>query len=513
MKNLKLISSLLTLFFFASNCKKESSPKPDPGSSVKIIKENLILNPSGYSPLAARLDIELDEAVRIDMKIEGKNGVASDLVYEGKDISRTHELTLLGLYPASTNGVKLDFWNTEGVMVGTKRYEVETDILLEDLPKIILDVADPGGDKAKLTLVSYFGYAGIPIPPKPFIMDQFGDIRWYLNYKQHPLLKRLFYDVGMGKLQNGNFYFGDGESDTIYEIDPFGLIVNFWNLPGFEHHHTVYEKPNGNFLVTVNKFALETVEDHIIEVDRQSKKIINVWDLRASLDRNRQAMTLNRSDWIHVNAIAYDESDNSIIISGRTQGVVKLSEDNEVIWILGNHKAWSLSGDGTDLTTKLLQPLDAMDNPIVDAEVLLGNKQHPDFDWNWYQHSVKLLPDGNILVFDNGSGRNYSDEEQYSRAVEYQIDPVNKTVSQVWAYGKERGLETYSRIVSSVEYLADENRIIFAPGAIAIGGEDRGKVVEIDYTSGNVLFEATIRPPRSFVTITFHQTRRVGLYE
>lgn len=513
MKNLKLISALLMLLLFASNCKKDAPSKPGPGSSLKIIKEDLVLNPEGYSPLAARLTIELDEEVRVDIEIEGKNGTASTIFREGKTLSRTHELALLGLYPASTNVVKLNFWNAEGSLVGTKQYEVETDPLLADLPKIILDVADNEGDKTKLTLVSYFGHAGIPIPPKPFIMDQFGDIRWYLNYKQHPLLKRLFYDVGMGRLQNGNFYFGDSESDRIYEVDPFGLIVSFWELPGFEHHHTVYEKPNGNFLVTVNKFGLQTVEDHIVEVDRQSKNIINVWDLRASLDKNRQAMTLNRSDWIHVNAIAYDEIDNSIIISGRTQGVVKLSEDNEVIWILGNHKAWSLAGDGTDLTTKLLQPLDAMGNPIVDAEMLAGNTQHPDFDWNWYQHSVKLLPDGNILVFDNGSGRNFADEEQYSRAVEYQIDPVNKTVSQVWAYGKERGLETYSGIVSSVEYLADENRIVFAPGAIAIGGEDRGKVVEIDYTSGNVLFEATIRPPSSFVTITFHQTKRVDLYD
>lgn len=513
MKNLKLISSLLTLLFFASNCKKDPSPQPDPGSSVKIITENLVLNPSGYSPLAARLDIELDEAVRIDIKIEGKNGVASDIVYEGKDISQTHELVLLGLYAATTNIVSLNFLNAQGTLVGSKQYEVKTDTLLADLPRIVLDKADPGGDKAKLTLVSYFGHAGVPIPPKPFIMDQFGDIRWYLNYKQHPLLKRLFYDVGMAKLQNGNFYFGDAESDTIYEVDPFGLIVNFWGLPGFEHHHTVYEKPNGNFLVTVNKFGLETVEDHIIEVDRQSKNIINVWDLRVSLDKDRQAMTLNRSDWIHVNAIAYDESDNSIIISGRTQGVVKLSEDNEVIWILGNHKSWSLAGDGTDLATKLLQPLDAMDNPIVDAEVLLGNKQHPDFDWNWYQHSVKLMPNGHILLFDNGSGRNFSDEEQYSRVVEYQIDPLDKTVKEVWAYGEDRGLETYSRIVSSVEYLADEDRVVFAPGAIAIGGEDRGKVVEIDPTNRNVLFEVTIRPPRSFVSITFHQTKRVELYD
>jgi len=116
------------------------------------------------------------------------------------------------------------------------------------------------------------------------------------------------------------------------------------------------------------------------------------------------------------------------------------------------------------------------------------------------------------MLFDNGDNRNFSGTGTYSRAVEYEIDEENMTIRQVWQYGKERGPETYSRIVSDVDFFPEENHVFFTPGAVSFNG-DYGKVIEIDYDSGDVLFEATIRPPvPAFGLITLHRSERMSLY-
>ena len=283
-------------------------------------------------------------------------------------------------------------------------------------------------------------------------------------------------------------------------------------MPGFEFHPEVSEMPDGNFLVSVHKPGISTVEDHVIEIDRASGQIVTVWDLRQSLDYDRTTWTDDRSDWVHVNAVTYDANDGTVIVSGRTQGVVKLTPDNEVVWILAPHRGWGTAGDGTDLEPLLLQPLDAAGRAITDSAVLLGDENHPDFQWNWYQHAPVVTPEGHLLLFDNGDNRNYTEAERYSRAVEYAIDPDQGTVRQVWDYGEERGPETFAPIVSDVDHGSEAGHVFFSPGAVTYGGTAHGKVVELDGSGERVLFEATITPPEPIFIITFHRTERLPLY-
>ncbi|MEM1260074.1 MAG: aryl-sulfate sulfotransferase, partial [Bacteroidota bacterium] len=240
----------------------------------------------------------------------------------------------------------------------------------------------------------------------------------------------------------------------------------------------------------------------------------NTWDLNGSLDNSRRAWPTDLADlevdWFHANAVEYSAGDDEIIVSGRTQGIVKLNSQNEVSYILAPHRDWSTSGSGTELSQFLLIPLDVNDQPITDADVLDGTVNHPDFEWSWYQHSPILMPNGNLMVFDNGDNRNYTNFGPYSRAVEYEIDEANKTIKQIWQYGKERGEETYARIVSKVSYIPENNAVLFTSGSSVSGGAAAGKVVEIDYDSKEVIFEATIIPPNSVVNISFHNVLRTG---
>ncbi len=56
---------------------------------------------------------------------------------------------------------------------------------------------------------------------------------------------------------------------------------------------------------------------------------------------------------------------------------------------------------------------------------------------------------------------------------------MNKAVQQKWQYGKERRLETFSNetfsnIVSSVQYLPDTNHVLFCPGFKVINKNGQG---------------------------------------
>jgi arylsulfate sulfotransferase len=331
-------------------------------------------------------------------------------------------------------------------------------------------------------------------------------------------LNTLFYDCGISRLQNGDFYFADQPSNTIYEVDILGKVINVWSLGDYTFHHNVTEKPNGNFLVTANKVGSThldgspTTEDYVIEIDRASGNVINTWDLKESLDEYRKTLNTDPVDWIHANAVIYDPSDNTIIVSGRVQGVVKLTSDNHVKWILGPHRGWGKNRRGEDLNQFLLTPVDAADKPITDTAYLNGSKNHPDFEWNWFQHSTILIPNGDLMLFDNGTTRNYipSAPIHYSRAVEYKIDLSKMTVKQVWEYGKERNGETFSAILSSVKYLAEKNHVLFSPGyQVSNSTGLGGKILEVDYATKKVVFQQSISSANGW---GWHRVERLQLY-
>lgn len=504
---------LLLLGLLAAGC--DSNPADGDADPTAITTLRLTPNPSGYAPLTAEAALTANRPVQVEL-IVGEPGTAGAVQHRFPGVSPTHTLPILGLYPDSTNSITLRLYSADGTFLADSVRTVTTPPLLTDLPAVTIDAARPSAMKPGMNLVSYFGHDSGVTPQRAFIFDAEGAIRWYLDLRTHPTLGQLFYDNGVERLANGNLYFGDRNSGRIIEMDMLGRIVRAWPLPGYRFHHNVIEKPDGNFLVTVDKEGAPTVEDYLIEIDRASGAIVREWNLNESLDNTRRAWPTDLADlnvdWFHANAVTYDPRDETIIVSGRTQGTVKLTADNEVVWILAPHIGWETAGDGSDLATRLLQPLDGTGTPITDADVLTGRASHPDFEWAWYQHAPELLPNGDLLLFDNGDNRHYRGSPAYSRAVIYRIDDEARTIQQTWEYGKERGLETYSRIVSDVDYHADEGTVVFMPGAVTSGGAPHGKVVEVEQATRTVVFEATIMPPVAPFGITFHRVERLPLY-
>ena len=84
------------------------------------------------------------------------------------------------------------------------------------------------------------------------------------------------------------------------------------------------------------------------------------------------------------------------------------------------------------------------------------------------------------------------------------------TIQQARSYGKDLGGPFYSRIVSNVEEIGDH--VLFCPGAINYFGDVVGRVVEIDRSNGNVVLQASVRAPRPFANIVFHNAKRLEIY-
>ncbi len=519
----RLFTALGLVVILLAGCEKNDSDFKEPIIAVDFVipADSVKLNPYGYAPLSALVYFSSPVEGKTVIIVKGKNGAASDIDHVFNDNGSYHSVPVIGLYGDFLNTVYIRLLNNNGDTVAKASINIKTGALPANMPAITPDVLPTEQVEKGVNLVSNFS-AGIPLkytpgnPQIPLMVDNYGDIRWLLDFTTHPELNALFYDNGINRLRNGNFYFGDWWSNKIYEVDLLGKIADTWDFSatGFVFHHQVIEKPDGNFIVTVTKKGSASIEDYIIEIDRQTHSIKTTWDLKESLDRERIALAdgfYTYSDWMHLNSILYDSTDNTIIASGRAQGVVKLTFDNKVKWILSPHRGWGSNGRGEDLNQFLLTPLDAAGNKITDTAVLDGLVNHPDFEWCWYQHSIIALPTGNYMLFDNGSVRNYDQSvPRYSRAVEYKIDPVNMTIQQKWQYGKERGLETFSLIVSSVQYLPNTNHVLFCPGfRVQNTNGSGGKVVEIDYATKQVVSQLSFSAANLW---GFHMIRRINAY-
>ena len=351
-------------------------------------------------------------------------------------------------------------------------------------------------------------------PPRNAILDTKGEIRWYMKADRIYDPESL-YDAGimMGFHQNADGALSWGYGQHYAKYDLLGRKVFNRRLPPnyADFSHAMMPAENGGYFLRVaspdlrraDDTRVRTVRDVIIEVDA-SGEVVDEWRLFEILDPNRNivlksidqgAVCLNidasqagktlsaeelaRMDqndkfgdivgsgagrnWVHVNSVDYDPTDDSIIISSRHQSAcIKIGRDKKVKWILGAPKGWR-----SPWKEALLTPVSAKGQKLNCTDVECTDT---DFDWTYTQHTAFRVDEKSdkrycmISVFDNGDARNLDQPAlasmKYSRAVIYKIDQKNMTVEQVWEYGKERGHDWYSPVTSLTRYEADKDSVM-----------------------------------------------------
>lgn len=405
-----------------------------------IDNPKIIVNPYEISPLTALILFETRDLTAPTVTIVGED--ESTTFTKTFTPNKKHVLPIYGLYPDRNNEVIITL-NGEDYT-----FHIQTDPLPEDfaLP------TDVTADKEELDQELYFvtpssqGYTAA--------YDINGDVRWYLT-------ENMIWDVQ--RLRNGNIMLSSNRlinppyyTTGLVEMDLTGKIYYEYVLPG-GYHHDVYELENGNLLVASNDFESGTVEDYIVEIERDTGNIVKRIDLKEILpmDEGKNLMATDY-DWFHNNSVWYDSNTNSITLSGRHQDAVVNIDYNslEINWIVGSHDGWSEEYQKYFL------------DPIGD-----------DFEWQWAQHAAMILPNGDLFVFDNGNNRSKTEKDSvkasdnYSRGVIYHINTIDKTIEQVWEYGKDRGSEFYSPYISDVDYLEEDHYLIHSGGINTVDGK------------------------------------------
>lgn len=498
---------------------------PSKGDNLSFIVENIELNPSGYNPLAAKVQVNLPTYGRVKVTVQGKNGVAGNIVHLCQAQTPRQVVPILGLYPDYNNKVILTFTDKEGNERGSTEINIKTgELPVLDFPKIKVVKSDFEKMEPGVNLVSYPGMSELDTSI-PYMVDAEGNVRWILLLKSSPDLKTFSGQIGLQRTKKGTFISGDQSVHRIVEIDMFGNLLKQWDLfkMGYTFHHEVKEAKNGNFLVTVSKSSARLsdgkprVNDIIIELDPVNSAVVKEWDLSNMLDTARylrpdantpqKPFTQSPTNWAHNNSI--NELGNNYLATVRFQGVMSFTGNGTLRWIISPHKNW-----GAKYQPYLLRPIDEMGTPVTNPSVINGDTPDPNFDWPWGPHTPIVLPNNHILVFDNGYNRNWSysivNNNNYSRVVEYKVDENNKTVQQVWSYGKERGAEAFAPALSGVQYLSHTKNIMFCPGlgvknSTGLGG----KIIEINPVNKEVVFEMEISVPS---ISAFHRATRLNLY-
>lgn len=499
---------------------------PTLGTSITAFVNDIRINPSGFNPLAVRVRLGLPSGGRVRAAVVPKEGSKTPVQEHLFDY--THETTqlldILGLYADHINKVELTFTDKSGnerakTTIEAKTEPIETrGFLAFHVAVAKIDKMEPG-----LNFVNSPG-EGETDTSVPYMVDADGELRWILVFGKSEL-EHMGAQCGLHRMKNGNYITGDANFHRIVELDPLGNIVRKWDLKalGYSFHHEVMEAENGNFLITVSKDDAKLpdnenprVLDHIIEFDPGTSQVIQIWDFTTMLDQTRiikvdsdlpgAAMYgQSQANWLHNNGIT--EMGNDLLATARWQGIFKYTREGNLKWVIAPHNNWR-----SQYTPYLLTPLDKNGQPITDPDVLNGLKSHPDFEWCWGVHCPITMPNGHILAFDNGYCRNYvprifSDPGQYSRVVEYEIDEKNKTVRQIWQFGKER-TDCYAAAMSGVQYLTETGNRLFCPamGNRLSDGTYGSRVVEIDPSTNEVVYELEIKGG------TFHRANRVTLY-
>ena len=276
----------------------------------------------------------------------------------------------------------------------------------------------------------------------------------------------------------------DFKDETLTRVDSFAMTPEY-SLDT----HDVKLLPNGHVLLmgkevrSVDMSQLvpggrpdAQVTGNVIQELDANKQVIFEWHTfdHIPITDSFHDLTQKNIDYAHINSVALDPLDDTILASLRTTSeIVKISRTTGQV-------VWRLSGKGNDFT-------------------FIGEHEENAPYYTVGQHDVTRLPNGSIIYFDNGNisggGINPSDRD-YSRAVEYDLDEDAMTATLVWDYRHTPDIS--AGCTGAVKRFDNGNTFIDWGCAIAKSGVAFTEVTP----SGEVVAEMTFPQPGPSASLT-----------
>jgi Arylsulfotransferase (ASST) len=307
------------------------------------------------------------------------------------------------------------------------------------------------------------------------IMDGTGHTIYYRivpkasDFKLHP-------DGRMSYFGNDKFMIMDAS---------FRIMDSVTCVNGIEiDNHDFVILPNGHYLLIGTKNRMANLSAYKIfmqkgmagskkailkygvvqELDK-NKKLIYQWDSEPYFKiENAQKVYLSDTtnlDVTHFNSVDKDLDGNLIISARYSNEIIKVNYNTGVIM-------WRLGGKYNHFKC------------LNDSMPFLG------------QHEARILPNGHLLLFDNGYGEDAF--KHNARALEYELDTVNKVSKLVWFYQNENKI--ISEATGNAQRLSNGNTLI-----------NYGK---IENGKPNITFEEVNMSKQKIFSLSFADT--VGSY-
>ena len=411
------------------------------------------LNPYEFCPLTAVVMFETPAASEATITVLGKE-VEGNITHRFP-AAKKHILPIYGLYADYENTVEIVLGNGEKASI-----KIQTEPLMAGVPLAtkMETTKEYMGDNLIFLTAAMRSF--------PVGYDYKGDLRWYASVN---------FAFDCKRMPNGHILIGTERlvkmpyfTTGIYEMAFSGKVFKEYANPIGGYHHDQFVMEDGNILMLCFDMFSGTVEDVCVLLDKDTGEVLRKWDYKDVLPQYPVAGSGSQDehDWFHNNAVWYDKKTNSLTLSGRHQDAVinldyELDENGKckLNWIIGDPEGWP-----EDMQKYFFKPVGDLSK----------------FDWQYEQHACVVLPDGDIMLFDNGHFRSKVKEryvaakDNFSRGVRYRIDTEKMEIEQVWQYGKERGADFFSPYICNVEYYNEGHYMVHSGG---IGYED-GKPCE-----------------------------------
>ena len=433
------------------------------GSSTPVsVQDSVFANvsalPGSHNPLSCAVTANVGNGVavlRVAYSAEnGAAGTTPDFAVSSSSVT----IPVLGLMPETNYTLKLQAVDADGTSVDSDPASCLTGALPSTLPA--LAVSEQPGAEPGYTMIgilqglfsgsSSSGGASSGIAG-PLIVDHTGQIVWYRDAFEGAVTDWQKQPDGTYTASINQIYVPEGYIDNRYfQLDSLGNVIRTYSALGqwLTDNHELRLLSNGDALL----FAIDsrtmdltqwggqssvTVIGNILERISPASELLFSWDALDHLDIGSTDPLILQGlpnadslDFTHGNAIDVS-ADGSYLVSLRNLSqVIKVNQSGSIVWRLGG----------------------------VDSDFRFVNDPLGRFS---LQHGMRELPNGNILLFDNG----VSHQPPQSRAVEYQLDLNAMTATLVWQYDADPHL--FGPFMGFTQRLENGNTLI-TYGALSV---------------------------------------------
>jgi hypothetical protein len=438
------VSAAGALVLAASACSDSSTSPQDSSLAVRTI--TAASNPNNVLSAIVTFSAAHAESASVSYSAVGDPGSSTPWYRLANNLGR---ITVLGLLPNTTYNLVLQLAG-HGTKADTLQYTTG------EIPSYVQRLA--------LTLQSGTLGSGFTLldPLNSFdtataiAYDSIGRIRWYrifpgyfsadIKMQHNGHYTAALSIAGGAMVVEGQFaeFTPDGNIIATYDV-PVGDpdTHDFWltgdSVSGYSAHMWGYTAPRTLNLTSLGGVANAEVFGHTLfrlGPNGQPNFAWTTWNYFTIADWIEPTCCSPAGDFDHPNVIDFAPDSNYIVSFRNFGAIVKVDR-------FTGKSLWQIGGARSTFTIQ--------NDPLG---LFSG------------QHNTHFLPNGDLMVYDNGLRHN----PQHTRAVEYAIDETRKTATMVWEY--EPQPMVFTSFIGSAQRLSNGNTLV--------GFGAAGQVDEVD---------------------------------